>query len=503
MGQSGGYRYVLLCAALVSMCATTEAASPQWRDGLSDREIAIQRWFSWITFLQDRQETPWPVWYTDADQLGATSLRYQLAFAGYGCAAMAAKAPAYHELAQRQLHDICERLIDVRTWYYITHYWDYGSNPPDPCLCDNVMYTGHLTQLMCLYELMTGDLRYSESGWDFVWQDGRKTHYTLAKAVERMYDMSVASPGGGICCEPGMVFIVCNDHSAATFLMHDLLHGTNFADANTKWFNWMSKNFRQQTPNCRDYFSVMYYEKLQVFAPISDVGSDAWALAWGYPWFPNTTLAHEGWEQIKKHADWQSPQPDQLFAKGNRLLSCCVKATIPLRNAFLPLVAVQAEGAASPIAKKLLRWFEAEHGKAVDTDGDGHDDAYCYDTDKGLRAIVTGNIAAALATDGDSMRQLFRTSRTSILAAPTLAHVDYPNVSVRTAEFIDPVLRFTVLKGKPDFSGKTELVCSNVAANYTLTRDGQPYDDCQKTDSTVVISTDVDQEHVFELTVSQ
>jgi hypothetical protein len=40
-----------------------------------------------------------------------------------------------------------------------------------------------------------------------------------------------------------------------------------------------------------------------------------------------------------------------------------------------------------------------------------------------------------------------------------------------------------------------------VPASFTLTRDGGPYDDCKKTDSTVVISTDVDQEHVFELTI--
>lgn len=502
MGQFGGYRCALLCATLILTHVTAEAASPKWRDGLSDREIAIQRWFSWITFLQDRQATPWPEWYTDSDQLGATSLRYQLAFAGYGCAAMAAKTPAYHELAQSQLHDICERLIDVRTWYYVTKYWDYGNEPPDPSLYENVMYTGHLTQLMCLHELISGDLRYSEAGWDYVWRDGRKTHYTLGKAIERLHDMSKASVCGGICCEPGMVFIVCNDHSAASLAMYDLVHGTKFADANTKWFDWMSKNFRRKTPGSRDFFSVMYHQNLGIFAPVSDVGSDAWALAWGYPWFPNTTLAHEGWEHIKTRAEWQSPQPDQLFAKGNPLLSCCVKVTVPMRNAFLPLAAVQIDGAASPIAQKLLRWFEAEYGKAVDTDGDGQNDAYCYETDKALRIHVTGNLAAALATDGDSMRQLYNTSRTSILAAPTLAHVDYPNVYVRSAEFIEPVLRFTVLKGRPGFSGKTDLVCTNLPANFTLTRDGQPYDDCKKTDSTVVISTDVDQEHVFELTVS-
>lgn len=500
MGQSGGCHSAFVGVLLFLLCAAAQAA-PDWRPGLSDRELAIQRWFSWITFLQDRRQTPWPAWYTDNDQLGETSLRYQLAFVGYGCAAQAAKTPAYHELAKGQLGDICERLLDVRTWHYVTHYWDYGDNPPDPSLYDNVMYTGHLTQLMCLYELMTGDMRYSESGWDFVWRDGRKTHYTLSKAVERLHELSKASPSGGICCEPGMVFVVCNNHSATTFLLHDLLHGTHFADANPRWFDWMSKNFRSKLPGCRDFFFAKYHQNLRIFAPVTDVGNDGWALAWGYPWYPNTALAREGWEYVRTHAEWQTPEADQVFAKGNPVFSCCVTGTLPMRNAFLPLAAVQIEGAASPTAQKLLRWFDAKFGKNVDTDGDGHDDAYCYETDRGLGVPVTGNIAAALATDGNSLRQFYSTSRAAILASPTLAHVDYPNVCVRTAEYIEPVLRFTVLKGKPGFSGKTDLVCSHVPPNFTLTRDGQAYDECKRTDATVVISTDVDEEHVFELTI--
>jgi hypothetical protein len=149
----------------------------------------------------------------------------------------------------------------------------------------------------------------------------------------------------------------------------------------------------------------------------------------------------------------------------------------------------------APPARRL----ETRFGRTVDTDADGHDDGYYYDIDPSLRIPATGNIAAALATDGPSLRQLFTTSRTGILAAPTLAHVDYPNVYVRAAEFVAPTLRFTVLKGRPAFQGKTELICSHIPSKFTLTRDGKLFDDYRATESSVVISTDVDQEHVFEL----
>ncbi len=134
----------------------------------------------------------------------------------------------------------------------------------------------------------------------------------------------------------------------------------------------------------------------------------------------------------------------------------------------------------------------------MDLDGDGHCECYYY-TDDPLRIVTTGNVAAALATDRDSLRQLFRTSRHPLLAEPTLAHVDYPNVYVRTAEYRSPVLRFTVLKGQPSFRGTTEIVCQQIPPQATVSRDGKPLSDFQQTGSTLRIRTDVETEHVFEV----
>ncbi len=481
-------------------CRSAEA--PAWNEGLTDRELAIGRWFSHLTFLQDRARKPWPEWYDDGKQLGVTGFRYQLAFAGYGCAAMAGKTPAYRELAAKQLRDLCERMIDVRVWDYATHYWKYGGGPPDPCLYENVMYTGHLTQLMCLYELMTGDSRYSDTGWDFVWRDGRKVHYTLRQAIERLHVQSEKNPSGGICCEPGQIFATCNSHSAASFVLFDLLHGTRYADVNAKWFAWMSKNFRNRTPFSGDFFYVVYDQGKQRFLPVGDVGADCWALGWGYPWFPSTDLAREGWKHILDRAKWKRPDADAMYAQNNLIMGCCAGGSLPVSNAFVPLVAVQVEGRASPTAQKVLRWLEAKYGRQVDMDGDGHRESYCYRTDRALSIATTGNIAAALATDGDSLRQLFRTSRRSIQAAPTVAHVDYPNVYVRAAEYIAPVLRFAVLKGTPAFQGKTEIRCTQCPGKIAVLRDDQPFQDFEQTGSNLVIRTDVEREHVFQVTAN-
>jgi hypothetical protein len=473
----------------------------QWQVGLTDRELAISRWFSHLTFLQDRADRPWPQWHNDGKQLGVTSLRYQLAFAGYGCAAMAARTPAYRELAERQLYDLCERMIDLRVWDYAPVYWKYGDEPPDPCLYENVMYTGHLTQLMGLYELLTGDTRYSETGWDFEWRDGRKVHYNLRQAIERLHVQTEKNLGGGICCEPSLVFATCNSHSAASFILFDTLYGTRYAEANVKWFDWMSRNFRIRNRAAGEFFYVLYHQHTKLFVPLGDAGADCWTLGWGYPWFPSTDLAREGWQHILDKAPWKQPDAETTYAPGSQLITCCGGGWQPIRNSFIPLVGVQVEGRDSPTSRQVLRWLETKYGREADLDGDGHCESYHY-SDDGLRIATTGNIAVALATDGDSLRQLFRTPRRRILAEPTVARVDYPNVYVRTAEYLAPTLRFAVRKGTPGFRGITSIACTQLTGEATVRRDGQLFSDWSQTGSTLVIRTDVDRERLFEVTLA-
>lgn len=104
---------VFVTAMSLCVLGSARAEPPAWGEGLSDRELAIQRWFAHLTFLQERSAEHWAEWHDDGKQLGITSLRYQLAFGGYGCAAMAAKTPAYREIVSKQLLDLCERMIDV------------------------------------------------------------------------------------------------------------------------------------------------------------------------------------------------------------------------------------------------------------------------------------------------------------------------------------------------------------------------------------------------------
>ena len=85
---------------------------------------------------------------------------------------------------------------------------------------------------------------------------------------------------------------------------------------------------------------------------------------------------------------------------------------------------------------------------------------------------------------------------------PTVAHVDYPNVYVRTAEYVAPVLRFSMRKGTPKFQGQTDIVCTQIPQRAGVTRDGKPFHGFSQIGSKVVIRTDVDHEHMFEVTMN-
>ena len=109
---------------------------------------------------------------------------------------------------------------------------------PDPCYRENVMYTGHLLQLLALYEWFTHDRRYWDAGFDFVWNPQQKVHYTAQRLIDVTVEQMRANHSGGVTCEPGLLFFPCNNHPHyALKLFARLGHGDWSADA-AKWEKW-------------------------------------------------------------------------------------------------------------------------------------------------------------------------------------------------------------------------------------------------------------------------
>ena len=152
---------------------------------LTEDERAALRWLDYVTGpLSDAEEREW--WPTDAggQQFGLSATRYHIAFAGYAAAALGIRGNAEQRaVVGRILKNCIERYLRREVWAYSQSkdYWGKQPWAPDPCYRENVMYTGHLLQLLALYECFTGDTRYWTDGFDFVWNAKKRVHYDVRK----------------------------------------------------------------------------------------------------------------------------------------------------------------------------------------------------------------------------------------------------------------------------------------------------------------------------------
>jgi hypothetical protein len=85
---------MLLCAF-----GSTRAEPPAWGEGLSDRELAIQRWFAHLTFLQDRPAEDWVEWHEPCSHRHAAQNRMAWEYARKGIVSVAVENPATNETA--------------------------------------------------------------------------------------------------------------------------------------------------------------------------------------------------------------------------------------------------------------------------------------------------------------------------------------------------------------------------------------------------------------------
>ena len=141
-----------------SLTASGLVVTPKSIDGtetssaLTDKQLAIQRWFSQITFLQDLDD--WSGWgdvINDVHCDGNWCIRYEIAGLVYGVAALALKTPAYTQVTEKILFNAIQRMTDKLVYQYIEIFDDFTeqSTFPDPVIYKNIMYSGHLAQVRC------------------------------------------------------------------------------------------------------------------------------------------------------------------------------------------------------------------------------------------------------------------------------------------------------------------------------------------------------------------
>lgn len=445
--------------------------------GLTGKQLAIQRWLARLTFLNNPNDV-WDGWYRDKSQLGLDSYRYSLAFLGYAAGAAVYKTPAYREVTADILDNAIQRMIRKEVWDYIKHYWKKNPDFPDPVVYENIMYSGHLMQLIALYESITGDMKYSTAGWDFVWDEKTKIHYDAGKLMKAVYDQIVEDERGGVPCEPGTIFIICNDHPHVAFHLYDAIHGTSYSDKGEKWRGWMESNGMLPQKKGAEYLKISYLRDHKMWtAGFGVAGADGWALAWMYPWTSNPDFVCGGWRSMYENRQWIKAKAGGKALKTNAVANI-FGVNDSSGTSFYPIVEKQClkPGADAPKSADVYTYFENMYGTREDTDDDGFAESYYYNTDEKTRIWSTANLFTGMLIDGESLKEMYnKPFYRDHEGEPYLEHADYPRVIVSTAAYdrASNTLKLTLERGGANTAADTEIICANILNVKSITLNGQ------------------------------
>jgi hypothetical protein len=251
---------------------------------LSEKELGHVQW---LVKLAQQPLGDWSyMGGLEEGQEGLESYRYQLGYMAYALAlAQYHKTPAYRELYQKALDNLIQKMIRKDVWYY----WENTSkgfsatNPPqkgrglgwiDPVVEKNIMYSGHLINMVELYQMLYRDDKYDKPKsitfrWQLVSQLLNSFQYDGNKLAEVIYKQFIENPLHMIECEIGLVFPVCNQHPLLGLILYDHNHGTSLAGPVK---DLMMKTFTDKgllDPKTQDFLQFYMIDQQKAIGPPS------------------------------------------------------------------------------------------------------------------------------------------------------------------------------------------------------------------------------------------
>ena len=251
---------------------------------LSDKELGHVQW---LIKLAQQPLGDWSyMGGLEEGQEGLESYRYQLGYMAYALAiAQYHKTPAYRELYQKAMDSFIQKMVRRDVW----SYWEHTSkgakttNPGlkerglgwiDPVVEKNIMYSGHLINMVELYQMLYRDAKYDKPKsisfrWEWVMEMLNIFDYDGNKLAETIHKQFMENPIHMIECELNLVFPVCNQHPLLGLMLYDHNHGTNLS-APVK--NLMMKTFAEKgllDPKTQDFLQFYMIEQGRTVGPPS------------------------------------------------------------------------------------------------------------------------------------------------------------------------------------------------------------------------------------------
>jgi hypothetical protein len=161
--------------------------------------------------------------------------RYQLATMAYAAGiAHYHHLPALRGVFQPLLRSTIAKMLRREVWayWYSTSVSGKRVDPDlqelrrpwaDPVVRENIMYSGHLLLMVSLYAMLFDDAEFEAEGalefrWDplFFGMGSETFKYSAAALQDAILKQMERAGYLGVCCEPNMVFVVCNQFPVST-----------------------------------------------------------------------------------------------------------------------------------------------------------------------------------------------------------------------------------------------------------------------------------------------
>ena len=338
-------------------------------------------------------------WGIGGRQFGLFAKRYNIAFAGYAAAALGmCGTDGERQRVGRVLDNCIRRMLARDVWAYSQSKKYWGEKPwaPDPCFRENVMYTGHLLQLLALYETFTHDTKYWTRGFDFEWSAEKRVPYDVKKLIDVTVDQMRTNEYCGVTCEPGLLFFPCNNHpQVALKLFAKLGHGDWSADSR-RWERWALDHFLSPLFG-GGAINLLYHVKSGMFYPRGSSGLDGWSLLWYEPWAEKRETSLALWKKAAEKIDWDDM--DAASDAARECGGCCDPLAVP-HSVTAAFLAAAARANDDPVTAARLE-------KAVDVHLVRTNGLYYLNLNREWRIGATAHRIISLAeANGSSFRRL-------------------------------------------------------------------------------------------------
>ena len=488
--------FTALLTGLASATPGTRGINPATYPSLSEKQMGHTRH---LINLANQLDGDWSMMGNTPGGDSFDAYQFQIAFAAYTLGLVQYHlVPAHRDLYREASDALIQKMLYRDVWQYWARMsqseWTgadaAGSRSEyteanwhgwiDPNISKNIMYSGHLLQMVSLHESLYGDRKYDAPGsLPFLFpsiefgSEPLRMEYNHDRLIEVINEQFMADDYVGIECERGAIYTECNQHPILGIMLYDQVHETDIASDIQRGF--------AQTIQERQYISDETHTTMNYW----DVRADRVV--------PATYAWSDGWNGHAHHV-WAKDLVESLYLEQVKLYVPSMLQGNPLENMGWTAsfdfgwFGILASEVGDSETVQLMLDYADEHFVPTWSNGGLY---YPYTPDYRVNFLrdpdgfianispVTGNVLIGYMriNPKDGGWELYNNPRTTRdLAAPFVSGVDFLHANVTQAVYDHDVgaLVVTIAPGPVEAATAVTFTVNQLdpSMSYSIVKDG-------------------------------